>query len=80
MRWSRAVAWLFLLILAAAGSAAENKPAELERVRLGEFIPASPPLPAPAVRTGNEAINSNAATTARRSVMNLNLGKPGRFP
>ena len=57
MRWSRAVAWLFLLILAAAGSAAENKPAELERVRLGEFIPASPPLPAPAVSfvdlTGN---------------------------
>ena len=57
MRWSRAVAWLFLLILAAAGSAAEDKPAELERVRLGEFIPASPPLPAPAVSfvdlTGN---------------------------
>jgi thiol-disulfide isomerase/thioredoxin len=57
MRWSRAVAWLFLLILAAAGSTAEDKPAELERVRLGEFIPASPPLPAPAVSfvdlTGN---------------------------
>ena len=57
MRWSRAVACLFLLILAAAGSAAEDKPAELERVRLGEFIPASPPLPAPAVSfvdlTGN---------------------------
>ena len=57
MRWGRAVAWLFLLILAAAGSAAEDKPAELERVRLGEFIPASPPLPAPAVSfvdlTGN---------------------------
>jgi thiol-disulfide isomerase/thioredoxin len=57
MRWSRAVAWLLLLILAAAGSAAEDKPAELERVRLGEFIPASPPLPAPPVSfvdlTGN---------------------------
>jgi len=57
MRWGRAVAWLFLLILAAAGSTAEDKPAELERVRLGEFIPASPPLPAPAVSfvdlTGN---------------------------
>jgi thiol-disulfide isomerase/thioredoxin len=49
MRWSRAVAWLLLLFLAAGGSAAEDKSAELERVRLGEFIPASPPLPAPAV-------------------------------
>jgi thiol-disulfide isomerase/thioredoxin len=57
MRWSRAVAWLLLLFLAAGGSAAEDKSAELERVRLGEFIPASPPLPAPAVSfvdlTGN---------------------------
>jgi thiol-disulfide isomerase/thioredoxin len=57
MRWSRAVSWLLLLILAAGGHAAEDKPAELERVRLGEFIPASPPLPAPAISfvdlTGN---------------------------
>jgi thiol-disulfide isomerase/thioredoxin len=49
MRWSRAVSWLLLFILATGGHAAEDKPAEPERVRLGEFIPASPPLPAPAV-------------------------------
>jgi thiol-disulfide isomerase/thioredoxin len=57
MRWSGAVSWLLLLILAAGGHAAEDKPAELERLRLGEFIPASPPLPAPAISfvdlTGN---------------------------
>jgi thiol-disulfide isomerase/thioredoxin len=57
MRWSRAVGWLLPLILAAGGQAAEDKPAELESVRLGEFIPASPPLPAPAISfvdlTGN---------------------------
>jgi len=49
MRWSRSVSWLLLLILATGGHAAEDKPAEPERVRLGEFIPALPPLPAPAV-------------------------------
>jgi thiol-disulfide isomerase/thioredoxin len=49
MRWSGTVGWLLLLILSAGGQAAEDKPAELERVRLGEFIPASPPLPAPAI-------------------------------
>jgi thiol-disulfide isomerase/thioredoxin len=49
MKWSRAFGWLLPLILAAGGQAAEDKPAELERVRLGEFIPASPPLPAPAI-------------------------------
>ena len=57
MRWSHAVGWLLLLVLAAGGHAAEDKPAELERVRLGEFVPASPPQQAPAISfvdlTGN---------------------------
>jgi thiol-disulfide isomerase/thioredoxin len=57
MRWSCSVGWLLLLILATGGHATADKPAEPERVRLGEFIPASPPLPAPAVSfvdlTGN---------------------------
>jgi thiol-disulfide isomerase/thioredoxin len=57
MRWSRAVGWLLLLVLTTGGHAAEDKPAEPERVRLGAFIPASPLLPAPAVSfvdlTGN---------------------------
>ena len=57
MRWSCAFAWLFLLVLAGGGSAAADEPGKSARVRLGEFIPASPPLPAPAISfvdlTGN---------------------------
>ena len=49
MRWSGTVGWLLLLILSAGGQAAEDKPAELERVRLGEFVPGSALLPAPAI-------------------------------
>jgi thiol-disulfide isomerase/thioredoxin len=49
MRSSRAFAWLLLLILAGGGSAAEDSLDVQERARLGEFIPASPPLPAPAI-------------------------------
>jgi thiol-disulfide isomerase/thioredoxin len=43
--------------MAGGGLAAEDKPGESERVRLGEFVPASPPLPAPEISfvdlTGN---------------------------
>jgi thiol-disulfide isomerase/thioredoxin len=49
MRWSHAFASLLLLILVGNGVLAEDNPGKSERVRLGEFIPASPPLPAPAV-------------------------------
>ena len=57
MRWSRASAWLLLLILAGGSLAAEDQPGVAERARLGEFIPALPLLPAPAISfvdlTGN---------------------------
>jgi thiol-disulfide isomerase/thioredoxin len=57
MRWSCAFAWLFLLVLAGGGLAAADEAGESARVRLGEFIPALPPLPAPAISfvdlTGN---------------------------
>ena len=49
MRWSHVVASLLLLILAGGGSAAEDNPGVPEPVRLGEFIPASQLLPAPAI-------------------------------
>ena len=49
VRWSRAAALLLLLVLANTGSAVENNASSPERARLGEFIPASPPVPAPAI-------------------------------
>ena len=49
MRWSHVLASLLLLILAGSGAAAEDNPGVPEPVRLGEFIPASQLLPAPAI-------------------------------
>jgi thiol-disulfide isomerase/thioredoxin len=49
IRWSRASALLLLLVLAATGSAVENGAHTPERARLGEFVPASPPAPAPEI-------------------------------
>jgi thiol-disulfide isomerase/thioredoxin len=49
MRWRRAAASFVLLVMAAAGSPAEDKAGVPERARLGEFIPVTPPPPAPAV-------------------------------
>ena len=49
MRWGCcALASLLLLVLVGGGSAAEGNPGTPESPRLGEFIPASPLLPAPA--------------------------------
>jgi thiol-disulfide isomerase/thioredoxin len=47
--WSRATAVLLLLVLAGADIAAENGAVPAERPRLGEFIPSSPPVPAPTI-------------------------------
>jgi thiol-disulfide isomerase/thioredoxin len=49
MRWSGASAWLLLFIVAGGVMAAENTHDASEYPRLGEFIPASPPLPAPVI-------------------------------
>src|SRR5438132_11128759 len=46
--WRRATAVL-LLVLAGADIAAENAAVPAERPRLGEFIPSSPPVPAPTI-------------------------------
>ena len=48
MRGSHAFASLLLLILVGGGSAAEDNPGVPGPARLGDFIPASPLLPAPA--------------------------------
>src|SRR6266850_8074435 len=47
IRWSRSALVLLLLVLVGAETAVENGAVPLERPRLGEFIPSSPPVPAP---------------------------------
>jgi thiol-disulfide isomerase/thioredoxin len=49
MRWSRAAAFLLPLVLVGAGLAVEQSASTPEHARLGEFIPASPPTPAPEI-------------------------------
>jgi thiol-disulfide isomerase/thioredoxin len=49
MRWGRGAAFLLPLVLAGAVSAAEHSVGTPERARLGEFVPASPPTPAPEI-------------------------------
>src|SRR3984893_147733 len=49
IRRSRTAAVLLLLVLAGAETVAENGAVSGERPRLGEFIPSSPPVPAPTI-------------------------------
>ena len=72
MRWIRAFAWLLLLILA-GGSAAEDDPDVSERVPLGEFIPASPLLPAPAISFVDLAGNTVSLSEFTGKIVLVNL-------
>jgi len=58
VRWSRIAAVLLPLVLAGAGTAAEDGAVSVERPRLGEFIPNSPPIPAPTISVVDLAGNT----------------------
>jgi thiol-disulfide isomerase/thioredoxin len=73
LRWSRAFASLFLLILAGGGSPAEDRPGEPERAPLGEFIPASPLLPAPAISFVDLAGNTVSLSEFTGKIVLVNL-------
>ena len=73
MRWRRAFASLLLLILAGGGSAAEDDPDVSERVPLGEFIPASPLLPAPAISFVDLAGNTVSLSEFTGKIVLVNL-------
>jgi thiol-disulfide isomerase/thioredoxin len=73
LRWSRAFASLLLLILAGGGSAAEDNPDVSERVPLGEFIPASPLLPAPAISFVDLAGNTVSLSEFMGKIVLVNL-------
>src|SRR5271166_4140961 len=73
MKWSLAFASLLLLILAGGGSAAEDDPDVSERVPLGEFIPASPLLPAPAISFVDLAGNTVSLSEFTGKIVLVNL-------
>ena len=58
VRWSRVAAVLLPLVLAGAGTAVEDGAVSVERPRLGEFIPNSPPIPAPTISVVDLAGNT----------------------
>lgn len=57
LKWSCALVLGLLLVLPAVGSAAASPADALGEAPLGEFIPTSPPLPAPAVAFADAAGN-----------------------
>jgi thiol-disulfide isomerase/thioredoxin len=73
MRWGRAFASLLLLISVAGSSAAEDSPSVPERTRLGEFIPASPLLPAPAISFVDLAGNTVSLSEFTGKIVLVNL-------
>jgi thiol-disulfide isomerase/thioredoxin len=73
MRWRRAFASLLLLILAGRGAAAEDNPDVSERAPLGEFIPASPLLPAPAISFVDLAGNTVSLSEFTGKIVLVNL-------
>jgi thiol-disulfide isomerase/thioredoxin len=58
VRWSRVAAVLLPLVLAGAGTAVADGAVSVERPRLGEFIPNSPPIPAPTISVVDLAGNT----------------------
>ena len=73
LRWSRAFASLLLLILAGGGLGAEDNPGVPQRARLGEFIPASPLLPAPAISFVDLAGNTVSLSEFTGKIVLVNL-------
>ena len=49
MKWVVAAGLVFLLVAPALGAADEGEAGIPDRIKLGEFVPSSPPFPAPAI-------------------------------
>src|SRR6516165_8974599 len=73
MRRSRTFASLLLLMLIGGGSAAQDEPGVSGRARLGEFIPVSPPLPAPAISFVDLAGNTVSLSDFAGKMVLINL-------
>jgi thiol-disulfide isomerase/thioredoxin len=73
VRWSRAAAVLLPLVLAGAGTAVEDGVVSVERPRLGEFIPNSPPIPAPTISVVDLAGNTVSLSDFAGRLVLINL-------
>jgi thiol-disulfide isomerase/thioredoxin len=73
MRWRGALALSLLLLLARAGSAAEHDIGAAETPRLGVFIPALPPQPAPPFSFADLAGNTVSLADFAGKLVVLNL-------
>jgi thiol-disulfide isomerase/thioredoxin len=73
MRWRYACSSLVLLAMVAAGSAANDKSGVTESVRLGEFIPVTPPLPAPAISFADLSGNTVSLSEFAGKIILVNL-------
>src|SRR5260370_25498912 len=70
-RWRRLAVLALLLASSVAGRAAE--PGRPERARLGEFIPASPPQPAPEISFADLAGNTVGLFEFKGKLVLINL-------
>jgi thiol-disulfide isomerase/thioredoxin len=73
IRWSRTAAVLLPLVLAGAGTAVEDGAVTVERPRLGEFIPNSPPVPAPPISLVDLAGNTVSLSEFAGRLVLINL-------
>ena len=73
VRWSRPATIVLLLVLAGAETAVENGAVPLERPRLGEFIPSSPPVPAPTISLVDLAGNTVSLSEFAGRLVLINL-------
>src|SRR5437879_2158602 len=73
VRWSRPATIVLLLVLAGAETVAENGAVLLERPRLGEFIPSSPPVPAPTISVVDLAGNTVSLSEFAGRLVLINL-------
>jgi len=73
IRWRRSAAVLFLLVLAGADTAVEDGAVTAERPRLGEFIPGSPPVPAPPISLVDLAGNTVSLSEFAGRLVLVNL-------
>ena len=73
VRWSHAFAGLLMLMMIGNGVTAEGNDDTPKQIRLGEFIPVSPPLPAPAISFVDLAGNTVSLSDFAGKMVLINL-------